>query len=71
VPDLGNLFMLLFFSYINIDNKIWNILFKEKIVRKMYWTFHDGENTMNSKKMMNDFVKEKIDRETNQKILDI
>ena len=71
VPDLGNLFMLLFFSDINIDNKIWNILFKEKIVRKMYWTFHDDENTMNSKKILNDFVKDKIDRETNQKILDI
>ena len=68
VPDLGNLFMLLYFSDIDLDKKIWNILFEEKMIRKMYWTFHFSENTSKCKNLFKEYGGNK---EVNKKILDI
>ena len=72
VPDLGNLFMLLYFSDIEIDNKIWNILFEEKMLRKMYWTFHFGENSNKCKEIFDEYGGSIINNyEYNKKFLDL
>ena len=46
IPDIGNFFMLLFFSNKNMHTKkmekIWYCLFEEFLVRQMYWIFHNG-----------------------------
>ena len=70
VPDLGNLFMLLFFSDIDLDKRLWNILFEEKMTRKMYWTFHFSENEKKCKELFEEYFKED-NKEINTKILDI
>ena len=70
VPDLGNLFMLLYFSDIDLDKKIWNVLFEEKMVRKMFWTFHFSENEQKCKEIFDKYNKN--DKyEINKKILHI
>ena len=47
VPDIGILFMLLFFSNKDTSSekmkKIWYTLFEESSIRKSYWTFHEDE----------------------------
>ena len=70
VPDLGNLFMLLYFSDIELDKKIWNILFEEKMVRKMYWTFHFSDNVNKCKKIFEEYGGN-ISEDTNKKLLEI
>ena len=46
IPDIGNFFMILFFSNKNMHTKkmekIWYCLFEEFLVRQMYWIFHNG-----------------------------
>ena len=46
IPDIGNFFMLLFFSNKDMHSKkmekIWYCLFEEFLVRQMYWLFHNG-----------------------------
>ena len=46
IPDIGNFFMLLFFSNKDMHNKrmekIWYCLFEEFLIRQMYWIFHNG-----------------------------
>ncbi len=43
IPDIGNFLMLLFFSDIEITQKMWDCLFEEYLVRQMYWMFHGNE----------------------------
>ena len=54
IPDIGNFFMLLFFSNKNTNNErmkpIWTILFEEFAVRQAYWIFHEDKNR---EKMLN------------------
>ena len=69
VPDLGNLFMLLYFSDIEIDKKIWNVLFEEKMIRKMYWTFHFSDHEPKCKSIFESY--DIIDKEINQKFLSL
>ena len=46
-PDIGNFFMLMFFSNIDMNSdemkKIRNALFEEYFTRQMYWIFHGDE----------------------------
>ena len=48
VPDIGNFFMLLFFSNKDTNNekmkKMWYVLFEEFVIRQAYWTFHEYNN---------------------------
>ena len=48
IPDIGNFFMLLFFSNRDTNNqkmkKMWNILFEEFAIRQAYWIFHEYNN---------------------------
>ena len=69
VPDLGNLFMLLYFSDIEIDKKIWNVLFEEKMIRKMYWTFHYSDHEAKSKSIFDSY--DIIDIEANQELISL
>ena len=54
IPDIGDFFMLLFFSNKNTNSekmkKIWTILFEEFAVRQAYWIFHEDNN---KEKMLN------------------
>ena len=68
VPDLGNLFMLLYFSDIELEKKMWNALFEEKMLRKMYWTFHFGDNANKSKSIFEEYAN---NTDMNKKILEI
>ena len=68
VPDLGNLYMLLFFSDNVIDKKIWNALFEENMIRKMYWTFHHFDNEVKAKSI---FELYDNNSEESQKLLDL
>ena len=58
IPDIGDFFMLLFFSnknaYTEPMKKMWKILFEEFVIRQAYWTFHEE---FNKRKMM-DIIKE-------------
>ena len=49
IPDIGNFLVLLLFSDIPINNKIWNSLFEDFITRQMYWIFHGPDNEQNIK----------------------
>ena len=62
VPDLGNFYMLLFFSGIEIDTKIWNALFEESMIRKMYWTFHHFDNEVKSKSIFELYKNDEINQ---------
>ena len=46
IPDIGDFFMLLFFSNQDMHKenmkKIWYHLFEEFLVRQMFWIFHNG-----------------------------
>ena len=68
VPDLGNLFMLIYFSDIELEKKMWNALFEEKMLRKMYWTFHFGDNANKSKSIFEEYAN---NTDMNKKILEI
>ena len=56
IPDIGNFFMLLFFS--NKDThtekmeKMWYILFEESSTRKSFWIFHGEECRLQMKKLI-------------------
>ena len=67
IPDIGNFFMLLFFSNKNMHTKkmekIWYCLFEEFLVRQMYWIFHNGGEI--------DQILEKISYEKTDEIKDI
>ena len=61
IPDIGNLFMLLFFStrdtHTDKMKKMWYCLFEEFFTREMYWLFHGDEYRHTIKKMiLNDKV---------------
>ena len=47
IPDIGNFFMLLFFSTRDTHKpkmkKMWYCLFEEFLTREMYWLFHGDE----------------------------
>ena len=49
IPDIGNFLVLLLFSDIPINNKIWNSLFEDFVIRQMYWIFHGPDNEQNIK----------------------
>ena len=68
VPDLGNLFMLIYFSDIELEKKMWNAFFEEKMLRKMYWTFHFGDNANKSKSIFEEYAN---NTDMNKKILEI
>jgi hypothetical protein len=68
VPDFGNLCMLLFFSDIEINKKIWNVLFEENMISKMYWTFHHFDNGVKAKYI---FELYNNNSEESQKLLDL
>ena len=58
IPDIGDFFMLLFFSnknaYTEPMKKMWTVLFEEFVIRQAYWTFHEENN----KRKMMDIIKE-------------
>ena len=60
VPDIGNIFMVLLFNKLEINNdilkKIYNALFEDFLARQMFWMFHSDE----SKDKMQQFLFEKI-----------
>ena len=69
IPDIGNLFMLLFFSNRDIYNekmkKIWYVLFEEFAIRQAYWIFHENQNKAEIMRIMaenfvNEFIFNKI-----------
>ena len=55
VPDIGNLFVLLFFSNSDIHSEnmkeIWNAIFEESATRKIFWMFHEEEMRLKIKKL--------------------
>jgi len=63
IPDIGNFFMLLFFSTRNTHKpkmkKMWYILFEEFLTREMYWLFHGDEYKQKIKTMILDHKKGK------------
>ena len=56
IPDIGNFFMLLFFSNKNTHNekmkKMWYSLFEEFSVRQSYWIFHENNNRYKMKQII-------------------
>ena len=56
IPDIGNFFMLLFFSNKDTHNekmkKMWYVLFEEFSIRQSYWIFHENENRFKMKQIM-------------------
>jgi hypothetical protein len=56
LPDIGNFFMLLFFS--NRDThgekmkKMWYVLFEELAIRQAYWIFHESDNKAEIEKII-------------------
>ena len=56
IPDIGNFFMLLFFSNKDTHNekmkKMWYVLFEEFSIRQSYWIFHENENRYKMKQIM-------------------
>ena len=56
IPDIGNFFMLLFFStkdtHTDKMKKMWYCLFEEFFTREMYWLFHGDEYKAKMKKMI-------------------
>ena len=67
IPDIGDFFMLLFFSNKNINDenmkKIWNVLFEEFAIRQAYWIFHENKNKFKIKKLMNKYLFKKNSNE--------
>ena len=65
IPDIGNFFMLLFFS--NKDThtekmkKMWYALFEESSTRKPYWIFHGDECRLQMKKLIFKDIKPSVD----------
>ena len=65
IPDIGNFFMLLFFS--NKDThtekmkKMWYALFEESSTRKPYWIFHGEECRLQMKKLIFKDIKPSVD----------
>ena len=61
IPDIGNFFMLLFFSNKNMHTKkmekIWHCLFEEFLVRQMYWIFHNGGEIVEILDKISDYEK--------------
>ena len=55
VPDIGNFFMLLFFSNRDTQSekmkKMWYALFEESSIRKSFWMFHEDEMRLKIKKL--------------------
>ena len=55
VPDIGNFFMLLFFSNRDTHSekmkKMWYALFEESSTRKIFWMFHEDEMRFKMKKL--------------------
>ena len=55
IPDIGNFFMLLFFSNKDTHSekmkKIWYALFEELSIRKIYWMFYSDDNRLTMKKL--------------------
>ena len=56
IPDIGNFFMLLFFSNKDIHTekmkKMWYTLFEESSTRKSYWIFYSDDNRAKMKKLL-------------------
>ena len=56
IPDIGNFFMLLFFSNKDTHNekmkKMWYSLFEEFSIRQSYWIFHEDDNKFKMKQIM-------------------
>ena len=56
IPDIGNFFIVLLFNKVDINSdalkKIYNALFKDFIVRQMFWMFHSDETKNDMKKLV-------------------
>ena len=56
IPDIGNFFMLLFFStrdtHSEAMKKMWYCLFEEFLTREMFWLFHGEEYKYKMRKMI-------------------
>ena len=50
IPDIGNFIILLFFSDLEISQKLWDCLYKEILIRQMFWM------------LGNNFIKEDINK---------
>ena len=59
IPDIGNFMMLLFFSDLEITEKMWNCLFQELFIRQMYWTFQGNEYKYTMKQLIFDTLDNK------------
>ena len=67
IPDIGDFFMLLFFSNKNINDenmkKIWNVLFEEFAIRQAYWIFHENKNKLKMLNLINKYLFKKNSNE--------
>ena len=65
IPDIGNLFMLLFFSNKDTNNskmkKMWYVLFEELAIRQAYWIFHENNNKFEIKNIIDKFFDRRIE----------
>ena len=61
IPDIGNFFMLLLFSNIDIHSeklkKMWDALFEEFSIRRAYWLFYSDKSKSKMKKLILKFEK--------------
>ena len=67
IPDIGNFMMLLFFSDLEITEKMWNCLFEELFIRQMFWTFHGNECKSTMKQLIFDTLDKKVSNINNNK----
>ena len=66
IPDIGNFMMLLFFSDLEIPQKLWNCLFEEIFVRQMFWMFHSSEYQATMKNIVFDAIECNSDVQNNK-----
>ena len=74
IPDIGNFFIVLLFNKVDINSdalkKIYNALFKDFIVRQMFWMFHSDETKNDMKKLVlynktNEYYLENFEKDKN------
>lgn len=71
IPDIGNFIVLLFFSDMTIPQKIWNCLYKEILVRQIFWIFQnmsisDKEFIKQNNNIINENINESIKKKENE-----
>ena len=74
IPDIGNFFIVLLFNKVDINSdalkKIYSALFKDFIVRQMFWMFHSDETKNDMKKLVlynktNEYYLENFEKDKN------